>query len=100
MTRTDRAPVDAIRYVRAQDLLWRRTSGAILLLPADEGEVFQLLGTGIELWAILAEPVTLDQAARALASQFGASPEVVVADISGVLADLVVRGAVVCDPEG
>ncbi|MGH9178401.1 MAG: PqqD family protein [Acidimicrobiales bacterium] len=76
------------------EVLWRRTATAVVLLPLEHGEVFELAGTGAALWDVLAEPVTLGEAADALSTAFGTSPEQVAADIEPVLVELARRGVV------
>jgi hypothetical protein len=50
--------------------------------------VFTLEGSGVDLWHLLAEPIALDEAARALAGAYGASPDDVARDIAPVLDEL------------
>lgn len=82
------------RYARAEAVLWRRTVTAVVLLPLEDGEVFELAGTGAALWDLLAEPVTMGEAAVVLSRAFRTSPEQVAADIGPVLVELAGRGVV------
>lgn len=82
------------RYARAEAVLWRRTATAVVLLPLEDGEVIELAGTGAALWDLLAEPVTVGEAAAVLSSAFRTSPEQVAADIGPVLVELAGRGVV------
>jgi hypothetical protein len=72
-------------------VLWRRTADRVLLLPATEGELVSLTGTGVVLWDLLAEPTDADELCRTLASVYGADPRIVATDIAPVLEDLTAR---------
>lgn len=80
-------------YQRATDVLWRRASDRVLLLPCGEGdrEVVSLSGTGVVLWDLLADRASMDDLTSTLAVAFGADPVVVATDIAPVLDDLVER---------
>jgi hypothetical protein len=84
------------RYTRREEVLWRRTGDAVVLLAADgDGrDVFTLEGSGVDLWQLLAEPVQLDEAASTLAGIYGASRDQVARDIAPVLAELSRRGVI------
>jgi hypothetical protein len=77
-----------MRYARREQVLWRRTGDAVVLLAGDGQEVFTLEGSGVDLWQLLAEPIGLDEAASALAGAYGASREQVASDIAPVLEEL------------
>lgn len=94
MTAPDALP-DQRRYVRAATALWRRTSATVVLLAADDDEVFELAGTAVALWDAMAEPVTLDEATAQLAARFGAPVGAVAADVAGAVDDLVRRRVLV-----
>lgn len=83
------------RYVRSERVLWRRTTDAVIVLPIDHGEFFDLTGTGVALWELLDVPRTLDEAAAELLTRFEGSVAAVTADVAPVLDDLVRRRAVV-----
>ena len=77
-----------LRYARRERVLWRRTGDAVVVLAGDGRQVFTLEGSGVDLWHLLAEPIELDEAARALAGAYGASSEQVAKDIAPVLEEL------------
>ncbi|MEJ7846373.1 MAG: PqqD family protein [Acidimicrobiales bacterium] len=79
------------RYVRAADVLWRRTAATVVLLAADDDEVFELGGTAVALWDALAEPATLEEATAQLAAHYGVAVGVVATDVVGAVEDLVRR---------
>jgi len=83
-----------VRFVRARESLWRELAGVTLVRTVDDSEVVELWGTGTLLWTALAEPVTLDELALALAAVVDAPPDVVARDVRGALTDLVNRRVV------
>jgi hypothetical protein len=80
--------------VRQDEVLWRRSGDAVVLLPAGAQQVLTLEGSGVHLWHLLAEPIALDEAAATLAEAYGTTPDRVAADIAPVLDDLSRRNAV------
>jgi hypothetical protein len=76
------------RFARREHVLWRRTGDAVVLLAGNGRDVFTLEGSGVDLWHLLAEPIGLREAARALAGAYGASEDDVARDIEPVLAEL------------
>jgi len=81
-----------VRYRRASRTVWRNAHGTVLVLPTESNDVLALIGTGAQLWQLLSEPLTVDQAARQLAEVYDRSPEVITPDIAPVLDDLATRG--------
>jgi hypothetical protein len=82
------------RYARAEDVLWRRAAGGIMLLPLADPEIFELRGSGVYLWEALAEPTTLTEISRRLAERFDTTVEVVASDVENTLVELLRRGVV------
>lgn len=80
--------------MRSQRVLWRSVADGVIVLPVDAAEPFLLMGSGAVLWDILVAPVTTEEAAAALAQQFGIPPELAEEDMRPCLRDLVERGAV------
>jgi hypothetical protein len=83
-----------VKYRRASRTVWRHAHGSVLVLPMSGHDVMHLTGTGDDLWQLLAEPLTVDQAARRLADIYDRSPDEIIQDIAPVLDDLVARGVV------
>lgn len=81
-------------WVREPEVLWRDTAHGIVLLPAGAEEPFALTDSGAAAWALLENPVGLDEVATRLAATYGTSPVVVAESISSLLADLERRHAV------
>lgn len=92
---TDSEPGYGHRFVRSDEVLWRRASGAVVLLALHGAEPFELAGTGLALWDVLARPTTIDEASAVLATGFGASVDQVAGDIRPILAELVRRRVVI-----
>jgi hypothetical protein len=66
----------------------------VLLLPAAEGELVSLTGTGVTLWELLAEPVELAELSAILSQAYATRPDVIATDIQPVLDELVRRGLI------
>ncbi len=81
-----------VRYRRASRTVWRNAHGTVLVLPTAGDDVLALVGTGADLWQLLSEPLTVDQAARQLAEVYDRSPGAIAPDIAPVLDDLAIRG--------
>lgn len=81
-----------VRYRRAVGVVWRQAHGSVFVLPDSRGDVVVLSGTGEDLWWLLTEPMTIDQAAHRLAEIYGVPESAVSRDVTPVLADLAARG--------
>jgi len=81
-----------VRYWRATGVVWRHAHGSVFVLPGGGREVVVLTGTGEELWWLLADPMTIDQAAHRLAEIYGVPDAAVSRDVAPVVADLAARG--------
>jgi hypothetical protein len=79
------------QFRRAERTVWRHMHGTVLILPVSDRDVVALNGAAAELWRLLAEPLTVDQAARRLADIYDVAPDVVARDIAPVLDDLATR---------
>jgi hypothetical protein len=77
-----------MRYTRRQQVLWRHSSDAVVLLAPSGRQVFTLEGSGVDLWQLLAEPIALEEAADLLAEAYGTTAAEVAADIRPVLDEL------------
>lgn len=84
----------SVRYVRSEEVLWRRNPGEVVLLALGDDEVVRLPGTGGALWDQLSRPISLDDVAAGLGRVYSAAPERVAAEIQPLLDELVRRGAV------
>ena len=82
---------------RREDVLWRRSLDAVILLPVDIDEPLTLPGTGASVWDLLAEPATVAELVAILADAYGADSTVVEHDVRALLAELEVLGAVARD---
>ena len=80
------------RYQRAAGTVWRNAHGSVFVLPADASDVVVLTGTGQELWLLLSEPMTIEDAAHSLADAYGVPAAAVSSDVTPVVHDLAARG--------
>jgi hypothetical protein len=83
-----------VRYSRGKRVLWRKAADRILLLPATDGELVSLTGTGVALWELLTEPIELSDLSAVMATAFAVEPHVIAADLLPILEDLTRRGLV------
>ena len=87
------SPADVWR--RREDVLWRRSLDAVILLPADVDEPVTLPGTGASVWDLLAEPATVAELVATLSEAYDdADPSVVEHDVRALLEELEGLGAV------
>jgi hypothetical protein len=77
---------------RRADVLWRRSLAAVILLAEDAEEPINLVGTGPDVWELLAEPRTLDALVEVLLTMYDVDAEVIRSDVAVVLDDLVASG--------
>jgi hypothetical protein len=82
------------RWVRADGVLWRRTPDRVILFPPDADMPLSLDGSGPLVWELLSESLDPDEAGPVLADVSGDDPDVVVAGLHQVIADLARAGAV------
>lgn len=83
-----------VRYSRGKRVLWRQAADRVLLLPATDGELVSLTGTGVALWELLTEPLELGDLSAVMATAFDVDPELIAADLLPILEDLTRRGLV------
>jgi hypothetical protein len=81
-------------YVRADRVLWRRTTDRVVILASPLDELISMTGTGRDLWDCLAVPRTVADIASELAARYDVAPDRVLADIAPVLEELVGRGVI------
>jgi hypothetical protein len=84
--------VTVARIRRRPDVLWRRSLDAVVLLPVRGDDVLTLAGSGPAVWELLAEWRTVENLVEVLAAAYGASGELVAADLDPLLADLRASG--------
>ena len=82
---------------RREDVLWRRSLDAVILLPADAEDPVTLPGTGASVWDLLEEPASLAELVTVLAEAYDEDPAVVDHDARALLAELESLGAVTQD---
>jgi hypothetical protein len=79
---------------RRDDVLWRRSLDAVIVLPVGADEPLTLPGTGAAVWDLLEEPASLAELVAALAEVYEEDPAVVELDVTTLLAELEDLGAV------
>jgi hypothetical protein len=87
--------VSDVVWRRRDDVLWRRSLDAVILLPVGVDEPVTLPGTGASVWDLLEEPATLAELVATLTDAYDdADPTVVEDDVRALLAELEALGAV------
>ena len=81
-----------VQYRRAGRTVWRYVHGTVLVLPMAGRPVVALADAGADLWQLLSEPLTANQAAHRLAEVYDTSAEEIMRDIAPVLDDLASSG--------
>lgn len=71
-----------------------------MVLPVDHGELFDLTGSGLAVWDVLASPHTVAEAVAELLERYEGVTDQVAADLEPVLEELLRRRAVVVVAEG
>ena len=84
--------------VRAPEVLWRRTFDRVIFLRREGGDPQTLLGTGVDIWDLLAAPQTIEALTATLADRYRADADVVRSDVAGLIERLRSAGAVVSAP--
>ena len=79
---------------RRDDVLWRRSLDAVILLPVGAEEPMTLPGTGASVWDLLEEPASLAELVAILADAYEEAPAVIEHDVRALLAELESLGAV------
>ncbi len=89
-------------YITSEDVVARQIEDEFLLVPIASGigdmedSLYTLNETGRLIWQKLTPEKTLNTVVKELAQDFDASPEVIRADVSGVLAKLLKLNMVHC----
>jgi hypothetical protein len=73
---------------RRDDVLWRRSIDAVVLLPKGADEPVTLPGTGAAVWDLLEEPATLGQLVETLSEVYGGQPSTIAHDVAALLDEL------------
>jgi hypothetical protein len=80
-------------WCRSERALWRRTLGAVVVLPVHGPEPVALRGAAAGIWELLAEPMTTADLVVAVAERYGIHEEQVASDVGGTLDVLLELGA-------
>ena len=83
------------RWARADSTLFRRTTTAVVLLPAGAVEPIELRGAAALVWDVLEEPTTTTDAIELLARACGEGVERIGPDVTALLRHLEELGAAV-----
>lgn len=84
-----------VRCRRADDVLFRRSAGRMLLGRVGDPGIVELTGSGPAMWAEFAFPRDLDEVIRSLAGEFNMAPADIVEDVWPVIDQLATAGFLV-----
>ena len=79
---------------RRDDVVWRRSLDAAIVLSADAEDPVTLAGTGAAVWDLLAEPAALAELVGTLVEVYGGDSATIERDVAGLLEQLRVLHAV------
>lgn len=83
-----------VEYRRAAGAVWRHGHGGVLVLVEPGRDVVVLSGGAADVWSALAEPRTVDDIGRTLATTYTRLADEMTADVAPLVDDLVERGVV------
>jgi hypothetical protein len=89
----------ALRYVRSDSVVARVIGGETLVVPVhgdvgDLASVYSFNQTGTKIWEALASPMTAEELARVVESEFSTTVEAARADIERFLEEACAKGIV------
>jgi hypothetical protein len=84
-------------FRRHEKVAWRAAGGAVVCLPPAAAEPVVVSGSGTDLWTLLAEPITVDEAADVLSASCGVPAERIYPDIASALVMLAELGLLEVD---
>lgn len=85
----------AARWARSSEVLWRRTTAGVALLPPGPDPPLILTGSGALLWDLITGDHDLTRTVAILAERHGVEATVVAADVAPALEELIRRGVLV-----
>ena len=90
--------MNAARWSRLPDALWRRSLDAVIVLGTSSPEPVTLSATAPEVWELLATPTTFRDLVLELSRRHAGDPATVEPDVEALLARLADLGAVSSTP--
>lgn len=82
------------RLIRCDDLLEADVNGEIVALHIERGQCYGLNGVASRIWAMLAEPTTLDEVCTTLVEEYDVDPATCRSEVSALLDDLRSEGLI------
>ncbi len=89
---------DQQAFIRIDTLLTTEVDGELLAMNIEKGSCYGLNSVGTRVWALMAEPQTLETLCRQLLREFDVQPEVCRQDVSALLTQLLDEGLVSTTP--
>lgn len=80
------------QWVRAEGVLWRRTTAGVVVLGSAAEKPVTITGAGVLIWELLEEPIPPEELFETLASIHGMQTSAVSADVTPVVTELLRLG--------
>ncbi|HEX3409957.1 MAG TPA: PqqD family protein [Candidatus Binataceae bacterium] len=71
------------------DVLWQRLDDEVIVMQLKTDRIFSLNPTGARFWELIARGMKLDAVREEMGKEFDVSPEVLAAEVEGILALLI-----------
>lgn len=91
---TSEAFEDNAMIVRSAGLLTAEVEGELMAMSLDRGMFYGLNSVGTRIWALLAEPMTLDTLVSRLIAEFDVEPNACRTDVAALLTEMRDEGLV------
>ena len=83
------------KLVRSPDLVSTDMDDEIVMMSIDKGEYYGIGGVGTDVWALLQEPITIDEIVNSVCPEYEISEATCRSEIDAFINELVTRGLVV-----
>ena len=91
--------VETAKLIRCDELLEADVNGEIVALHIEKGQCYGLNAVASRIWAMLAEPTTLDDICKSLVEEYDVDPATCRTDVDALLHDLRSEGLIRSAPE-
>ena len=82
------------RMIRCQDLLEADVNGEIVALHIEKGQCYGLNEVGSRVWALLAEPISVDEICARLTEEYAIDRQTCSDEVRGLVEELQAEGLV------
>jgi hypothetical protein len=97
----ERDPANAAARLRPhQDVVSQRLGDAAVLIDMRTGRMFELNVTGVRIWELVADGYSPAEAVPRLLEEFSGDPDVLRAEVTALVEELVREGLLHAEPRG